>query len=87
MKLELETPPDLSTRLALRPAEAARALGISERTLRAMLPRLPVVRSGGLVLIPVEALRDWLRERAHASAKDAENVVEGVLRDLASRDG
>ncbi len=87
MKLEPETPPDLSTRLALRPAEAARALGISERTLRAMLPRLPVVRSGGLVLITLEALRDCLRERALASAKDAENLVEGLLRDLASRDG
>ncbi len=79
---------DLEGRLALRPAEAARALGVSERTLRTMLPRLPVVRTGGCVLIPVDALRQWLREQAHASAEDARSVADEVLRELsATRSG
>ncbi len=79
---------DLEGRLALRPAEAARALGVSERTLRAMLPRLPVVRTGGCVLTPVDALRQWLREQAHASAEDARSVADEVLRELsATRNG
>ncbi len=77
----------LQDRLALRPAEAARALGLSERALRQILPQLPHLHAGSAVLIPVDSLREWLREQAHASAKDAKNVVEGVLRDLASRDG
>ena len=55
---------DLSTRLALRPKEAAEALGISERSLRMLLPELPVVRRGKIVLIPVQALRAWLEEQA-----------------------
>ncbi len=44
----------LSNRLALRPAEAAQALGIGERTLRQILPELPHVRVGGVVLLPVD---------------------------------
>jgi len=37
----------LDERLALWPAEAARALGIGERTLRQLLPTLPHLRAGG----------------------------------------
>ena len=54
----------LAERLALRPAEAAQALGISERKLRQLLPKLPIVREDGVVLIPVDGLRAWLRARA-----------------------
>ena len=50
----------LADRLALRPKEAAEALGLSERKLREVLPQLPHVRVGGAVLLPVEALRSWL---------------------------
>ena len=35
-------------------AEAAEALGIDERTLRQILPVLPHVRVGGVVLLPVD---------------------------------
>jgi hypothetical protein len=56
----------LSERLALRPREAAAALGLSERALRSLLPRLPHFREGSAVLIPVDALRLWLAERARA---------------------
>ena len=57
--------------LALRPKEAARALGISERTLRQMLPELPHFRVGGVVLLPVEELREWLRTQAAQEGKQA----------------
>ena len=52
--------------LALRPREAAEALGVSERTLWAWTKngRIPHVRMGGAVLYPVESLRLWLREQA-----------------------
>ena len=53
----------LADRLALRPREAAEALGISERQLRQILPELPHTRLGGCVVLPVDALREWLRER------------------------
>ncbi len=47
-------PIELATRLALRPREAAEALGLSERKLRELLPELPPVRRGGIVLFPVD---------------------------------
>src|SRR5262245_44243801 len=46
---------NLSDRLALRPREAAEALGLSERKRRELLPELPHVRRGGVVL-----LHSWL---------------------------
>ncbi len=46
--------PLLSTRLALRPVEVAKFLGVSERTLHQMLPGLPHLRVGGVVLLPVD---------------------------------
>ena len=42
------------TEAALRSAEAAEAQGIGERTLRQILPELPHVRIGGVVLLPVD---------------------------------
>ena len=77
---------DLASRLALRPAEAAHALGIGERTLRQILPELPHVRVGGAILLPVEALRRWLEERAKAEQGRAEKVVEEVLRAVGSNE-
>ncbi len=69
----------LDGRLALRPREAAEALGISERTLRQMLPELPVVRRGGVVLLPVEPLRAWLRDEAAIEGRRADTVAGEVL--------
>ncbi len=57
-------PSDLHDRIALRPKEAAEALGISERKLRAMRSELPHARLGEVVVFPVQPLRSWLADRA-----------------------
>jgi excisionase family DNA binding protein len=81
---EAPEPLRLADRLALRPEEAARALGVSERTLRRLAPRLPRIRDGGTVLYPVEALRRWLDEQARAEgareARIAHEIVGAVER-------
>jgi excisionase family DNA binding protein len=69
----------LANRLALRPDEAAEALGISERTLRRLRPKLPCVREGGAVLYPVEALRRWLEERAEAQGAREERIAGEIV--------
>ena len=72
----------LSSRLALRPKEAAKALGISERTIRQLLPELPTVRRGGIVLIPIEGLRDWLRDESRAEKGRVEKAVTEILEEV-----
>ena len=75
-----------SERLALRPQEAARALGVSLRTLWTMTsPRgpIPCVRlpSGkrAAVLYPVEALRQWMAaemtRQCHSASQDDESCT------------
>ena len=73
---------DLAGRLALRPEEAARALGVSESSLRRMLPGLPHIRQGGVVLLPVDLLREWLRERAQAGRSRVDAAVDEILGSL-----
>ena len=58
-----DEPIDLATRITLRPKEAARALGVSEGTLRTLLPDMPHFREGSCVLIPVLELRQWASDR------------------------
>lgn len=55
--------------LALRPRDAAKALGVSERLLWEWTHRgdVPHVRIGRTILYPVDALRDWLNRQAEAS--------------------
>ncbi len=72
-------PPRLAERLALRPKEAAEALGISERTLRQLLPELPTVRRGNVVLVPVAGLREWLREESEAERARGDKAVAEIL--------
>ncbi|MDB5325432.1 MAG: Helix-turn-helix domain protein [Phycisphaerales bacterium] len=50
--------------LALDPRGAARALGISPRTLWAYTKsaRIPHLRVGRRVIYPVDALRDWMKK-------------------------
>ena len=74
---------DLTSRLALRPKEAAEALGIGERTLRQILPELPHVRIGGAVLLPVDGLRDWLRDQAKVERGSVESVVTEIMESVA----
>ena len=80
-------PPCLTNRLALRPKEAAEALGIGERTLRQILPELPHVRVGGAVLLPVDGLRAWLNDQAKAEQGRVEKVADEVLRAVAASEG
>lgn len=62
----LRNPPPAPERLALRPREAAEALGISPRTLWRLTREavIPHVRLGRAVLYPADELRAWLAERA-----------------------
>jgi len=57
----------LADRITLGPAEAAAVLGVSERTFRSLLPRLPHFREGNVVLIPVAELRRWASDRARGA--------------------
>jgi excisionase family DNA binding protein len=85
VKADHDLPPlRLADRVALRPKEAAEALGISERTIRQLLPELPTVRRGNIVLIPVEPLRKWLREESEAEKSRAEAVVGEILKAVGS---
>ena len=77
---------DLTARLALRPKEAAEALGISERKLRELLPELPHFRAGGAVVIPVKPLERWLEARVRQEAGRVDAAVETALKDLARED-
>ena len=63
---ELFSKPTVIPPLALRPREAAAALGISERLLNDWAKQydLPSVRLGQVVLYPVDEIRAWLRARA-----------------------
>ena len=72
----------LEGRLALRPPEAAKTLGVSERTLRGMLSELPHVRRGGVVLIPLKALERWLDASATRSGAHLDAVAEEVVQSL-----
>ncbi len=58
--------------LSMRPKEAAKALGISERLLWEWTRRgiVPYVKIGGVVIYPADALREWLRQRVDAPAAD-----------------
>jgi len=60
----------LHSALALRPREAAKALGISERMLWSLTaPRgtVPAIRIGTCVLYPVAGLQAWLDRQAQGA--------------------
>jgi excisionase family DNA binding protein len=73
----------LPDRLALRPREAAEALGISERTLRKWMRSegLPHFRLDGAVLIPLTGVRAWIEQRV-ATSSTSDEMVDEVLRAL-----
>lgn len=77
-------PVSLEGRLALGVADAARALGISERHLRAHLSEIPHVRIGGRVVFPVEVLKSWLNKQAHQEQARADRVVNEILESFRS---
>jgi excisionase family DNA binding protein len=84
MNRQQRDPVQLSTRLSLRPSEAARVLGVSERKFRDLLPQIPHVRDGGTVLIPVSVLARWLEEQAILEQDRIDAVVSEVLAKIAS---
>ena len=70
---------DLTTRVALRANEAARALGISPRKLRELRPELPHFYADGVLLFPVETLREWVRSQAAIEAQTSEAIARKIL--------
>ena len=63
------TTEDANTTLALRPREAAKALGISDRLLWQWTHdgKIPHLRVGRAVLYPRAELRAWLSRQAEAA--------------------
>jgi hypothetical protein len=78
-------PLELGNRLALRPAECAASLGISERTLRGFLPEIPHTYIGSAVVIPTAALQRWLDERSRAQVEKGRSLADEVLAVLESK--
>jgi len=56
----------MTASIALRPREAARALGVSERWLweQTKAGEIPCTKVGRVTLYPREMLEEWLRRRA-----------------------
>ena len=73
----------LADRLALRPKEAADALGVSERTLRKWMrdDALPYRRLDGVVLISRRALEQWLEEQTQVGLS-ADALAANILDEL-----
>ncbi len=68
------------SRLSLRLREAAKALGVSERTLWTWTQQgtIPHVRRGKTILYPTAALTHWLQEQTKATAMPATaNLADG----------
>lgn len=63
----------------MRPAVAARALGLSERTLWTLTQRgeIPHTRVGKCVIYPVAAIRAWLDERTQHPPVKRPDAAEG----------
>ena len=76
-------PPGLSGRIALRPNEAAMALGISDRTLRQWMKEegLPHFQVGRSIFIPIPELERWMAKRME-SHRDARDLADEILRDM-----
>jgi DNA-directed RNA polymerase specialized sigma24 family protein len=88
----------LANRLALRPSEAAKALGVSERHLRSHLSEIPHDYIGNRLVFPVDAVRERLCERAKARVqaqaeaqakqwRKQEDLVEEALRAVQAQRG
>jgi excisionase family DNA binding protein len=64
----------LPNTLAMRPREAAKAIGVSERTLWTWTHnnKIPYIRMGKAILYPVDALRRWLDTTAITGGNNAD---------------
>jgi excisionase family DNA binding protein len=74
----LHKPDPAAPILALRPREAARALGISDRTLWQLTADgvVPFVRLRKAILYPVDALRSWLEQARQQQQAQQEIQVD-----------
>ena len=71
----------MDRRLALGPAETAKALGISENTLRHWMRErgLPYSRIGGRILIRVDELLKWVSSHREQPGEEPESQVSSIL--------
>ena len=79
-----ETAVRLSERLALSIHEAAKALGVSERLMRTVLPDIPHCHVGSRVVIPVAVLEEWLRKQAGKEQNVVGKAVNDILEEIQS---
>lgn len=61
--------------LALRPAEAAKALGIGQRLLwsKTNAGEIPHLRIGRAIVYPVDLLRTWLADQVASRSSEKQN--------------
>jgi hypothetical protein len=74
----------LSERLALSIPEAAKAVGVSERLMRTVLPDIPHCNVGNRVVIPVSLLEEWLRQEAGKEQSAVGKAVNEILEEIQS---
>jgi len=79
-----ETGVRLSERLALSVSEAAKAVGVSERLMRTVLPEIPHCHVGNRVVIPVRLLEEWLRKQAQKEENVVGKAVNDILEEIQS---
>jgi hypothetical protein len=73
---------DLVGRLTVRPAELAVLLGIGETKVRELLPDLPTVNLGGVRVVPIDALRQWLLDRVEVEDAEIPRKVDALIESL-----
>jgi excisionase family DNA binding protein len=74
-----ETPFRLANRLALTVKEAAEVVGVSERHLRSIVPSIPHSYIGSRIIIPVELLKEWLRDQAVTEKLRTDQLADEIL--------
>jgi excisionase family DNA binding protein len=79
-----ETAVRLSERAALTIPEAAKAVGVSERLIRSLLPEIPHCHLGSRVVIPVSLLDEWLRKQAQEEQNTVGKAVNDILEEIQS---
>jgi excisionase family DNA binding protein len=58
-------------KILLKPLEVAEAIGVSRSRVYDLIGRgeLPSIRVGGVVRVPVQALRDWVSDQMGAKSR------------------
>ena len=77
MNVSTKTEPETPC-LAMRPREAAKSLGVSERLLWEWTDRgvVPHVRLCKAILYPVDSLREWLKRQTQTTGTDANKISQ-----------